>query len=284
MLQRLDGRHEVAEQFPAVYAFRCGKGHETAEATALTMEADFLSLETWRTASEDFTRGLNARCGECGENLGLPALAYAYLVCEFEDGAGSVVAWYAHEWRYGYAPGARAVDLVAKKPRALGDLGLTAHLALTNEDCRGALGRVFSVRTRWVQLVERFLQRGRPAIADNAGPGYALFVYETGHESAMRAIARVFVPEYDPVNLHVHGRLDPEAHRFFPKEARAAIRERKLVLEAVVDTDEVLRQIEFQRPRFGDSGDVDAREAAAEAIARSRLAGEQVFHSLAERT
>lgn len=284
MLQRLEDGG-IVEQIPAVYAFRCGKGHEVAEATVLTMEPDVLTLETFRVLTEDFTRQLRAECKPCRETLDLPALRYAYLVCEFDDAAGCVVAWRDREWRYGFAPGARAVDLVAKKPRALADLGLAAHLDLTNEDCRAALGRVFSLRTRWVQLVERFLRRGRPAIADNAAPGTTLFVCEKGHESSVASIARVLVPDYDPVNVHVHARLDPDEHRFFPKEARDAIRERRLVLEAVIDTDEVRRQAAIQAPKFGhpaDAPEIDVRRVAADAVGRARFVGEHLFHTLAD--
>jgi hypothetical protein len=282
LLTLLDGA--LIDRIPFRYAARCPEGHEGRGAGAFDVPLDTMTIDAFRQGAEATVAALHERCAACRAPIGDSALTDFFAFYEFEDGAGTAVAWYGRGsggrgWQFGYAPQAGAEALVAAD---LGRMVPSRYGGIKNEDCRAVLGRVFSLRNRWPELVGHYLGRGRTIVGEIVAPGYACFVVRADCPAQVRALARVTLAEYRPDETHIHARLDPAR---LPRNVAEETARQNLVLEAVVDTDWVVDQIERQSARLGrDGGGLDPRRIAADAAASARLIGEQVIRALARAT
>lgn len=247
MLQFLDDR--VIDRVPFRFAAVCPERHEGRGVGDVDLSSS--TIDGFRTSIEA-ALDRPERCTRCRGPIATTSLLATY---EFEDGSGAVVAGWANKsWSFGYTTGA---------PPKLGYGGLK------NEDCRAELGRVFSLRDRWPELVAHYIQRGRTIMSELVAPGYACFVVRADCTAQVRSLARVSVPEYRPESTHLHARVDPA---LFGRDVADTARRHDLVLEAVVDVDWAAHHI-------GDAA-LDPRRVAEQAVANGRLLREQVLVAL----
>jgi hypothetical protein len=245
VLQPVDGR--LIDRVPVRFAAVCPDRHEGRGSADIDLTAS--TIDGFRSAIEAAVERPE-RCSTCRGPISVTSLRAFY---EFEDGTGIVVAGYAGKsWSFGYGVDREAAPL--------------AYGGIKNEDCRAELGRVFSLRDRWPELVGHYLQRGRTIMSELVAPGYACFVVRADCTAQVRSLARVSVPEYRPESTHLHVRVDP------PAGLAGAAREHNLVLEAVVDTD-------WAEHHIGDAG-LDPRRIAREAGEAARLLREQVLFAI----
>ena len=252
MLQQIDGR--LIDRVPVRFTAVCPEKHEGRGADEVDLAAS--TIDGFRSAIEAAVERPE-RCASCRRPIAVTSLFACY---EFEDGSGAVVAGYAGKsWNFGYT-----TDPVAgREPTMPSPL----YGGIKNEDCRRELGRVFSLRDRWPELVGHYVQRGRTIVSELVAPGYACFVVRADCTAQVRSLARVSVPEYRPESTHLHVRVDPA------QSVAEIVRRHDLVLEAVVDVDWAAHYI-------GDAG-LDPRRTAEEAAAKGRMLREQVLHALA---
>lgn len=249
MLQLVDGR--LLDRVPIRFTAVCPERHEGRGADPVELAASTI---------DGFRSGIEAalerpeHCSVCRGPVAVTALQAFY---EFEDGSGSVVAGYAHKsWSFGYGGDPEKVRL--------------AYGGIKNEDCRAELGRVFSLRDRWPELVGHYLQRGRTIVSELVAPGYACFVVRADCTAQVRSLARVSVPEYRPESTHLHVRVPPT---ILPGNVVDVVRLHDLVLEAVVDTD-------WAEHYIGEAA-LDPRRIAREAAERARMLSEHVIYAKA---
>ena len=281
MLQLIDGKR--VDRIPVCYTAACPEGHEGAGTLQFDLPPDAVTIESFREAAEATCASLEQRCPTCRAPILAESLRRFFAFYEFEDECGTVVAWYGptvsgRSWVFGYVEETSAEALMKKAPKTVDDLTPTLYGGMKNEDCRGALGRVFSLRNRWPELVSQYIARGRTILFEMVAPGYGAFVVRRDCTAQVRALARVSVPEYRPDQTHVHARVDPS---WLPRAVVDVIREQDVVLEAVIDTDWVTDHIDRIGARLGrDGSGLDPRKVAADAAARGRMLGEQVMAAL----
>lgn len=252
------------DRIPFSFTARCPGGHAGRASGLLTLPAATATIAAFRRLTEEALAAVDERCSVCNTPI-RPHLVDRYVAWyEFEDGAGAVVARHEPDaggrgWRFAYAPEGTAPDTP----------GLKLYGGLKNEDCRSELGRVFSLRDRWPELLEHYRLRGRTILTEMVAPGYACFVVRADCPAQVRSLARVTVPDYRPGQTHFHVPLDSP-------------REPGLVLETVIDTDWVADAIDRISARLGrDGSGLDPRTVGEAAAAASRSFGEQVVSSLA---
>lgn len=262
MLQLIDGR--PIDRVPVRFTAACPDGHAGSGSAHFDLPPATATILSFRAAAESACASLKERCGICRAPVGQASLRSWFAFYEFEDGNGTVVAWYGPTaggsgWIFGYAESS-APALIERNAATLGDL-LPKHFGgIKNEDCRAALGRVFSLRDRWPELVYQYRLRGRTIVAEVAMPGYACFVVRRDCTAQVRSLARVIVPQYLPGQTHVHASVGL-------KLADAD----DVVLEAVIDLDWVNDAIS----RHGAT--LDPAQVARDAAAKGRTIGEQVL-------
>jgi hypothetical protein len=249
MLQRVDGK--LIDRIPVRFSAICPNRHTGQGAAHFDLPPDTLTIESFRGGAEAACASLNERCGNCRAPITQASIQSWSAFYEFEDGAGTVVAWYGptgggRGWVFGY-----------------GDPPAKQYGGIKNEDCRAELGRVFSLRNRWPELLYHYRMRGRTINAEIVAPGYACFVVRRDCTAQVRSLARVLVPQYLPDQTHVHA----------PVDASLAPGSDDVILEAVIDLDWVNDAIS----RHGAA--LDPAQVARDAAARGRMIGEQVIMS-----
>jgi hypothetical protein len=294
ILPRTDGG--LSDFVLGVVEYVCPKGHSASTGIQIEFDFDALSIPAFRSALSEFLRAFDESCPRCGRSARADAVRRAQFFYPFEDLAGTVVLeWTADSGAFGvgYSPEVRPDRLLAAGAPALRDLVRTVHSDLRNDDCRAALGRVFSIRSRWHELLERFAQ-AQKTLVESVAPGLAIGLHVAARAAEFRAILRVLLPDYDPLDRHLHVPLLPDARAWLDADAVRRIEEYRVAPIAVVDRWEAYgvycRQAERLGVRLDDyrlrNADGLAIEVAFDdgllrAARAGRTLGEQAYIDLA---
>jgi hypothetical protein len=266
----------------------CPSGHGEVYAPQLQIPFDERTVQGFQRTLELFVQEYSQACGSCGAVVRTDQVERLYFVYPFEDVPGTVVAWWkpglVNRFQWGYAPTWDAPSLLAQSPKELAELVSAVHVQLSNDDCKIHLGRVFSIKTRWGEVVERFASRGKTALLDEVAPGLTLGAYRAEEgELGFRAMCEVLLPGFDPGRRHLQVAFPLAAQEWLASTHQELIQTHTLRFAAMVDLETAQEAVVAQVRRLELPEGVrlpDAREVAAEAVRTCRTLGEQATIAL----
>ncbi len=311
------GGTRLGDAFVVALEAACPCGERTGVLSRIAFDFDSLTLETIETQVLRVVAEPPIDCTGCKVRITGDAMERVVLVYEFEDGLGTVLARTAKatSWTIEYALlKGGTTDLVerlteSKDPFA----GETWHPALTNELVFSELGRVFSMRARWLELLRVFQKRRQPVL-ERVAPGCWLAIYSPETHAAYedlfdhtglgplaleRRSASVKLNGLDGWEPEKRALLEPGSFReWLPKDLHRAIAEGLIIAEVAVELDEIMacagrlaqkRGLEATRvddpPREGPDGeplrpDEDDEEDDEDGLPWSvKLSNKTGFHS-----